>query len=48
MKGSELAGVIIFQSIWVGFWFLVGVNFIAGLGVVALVFTLFGIAFSNG
>jgi hypothetical protein len=47
MKPSELAGIVIFELVWIGFWFLVGVDFIAWLGVLALIFTLFGLAFSN-
>ena len=47
MKPSELAGVVIFELVWIGFWFLIGVSFIAWLGVLALIFTLLGMAFSN-
>ena len=47
MKPSELAGIVIFEMIWIGFWFLVGVGFIAWMGVLALIFTLLALATSN-
>tara|TARA_B100001123_G_scaffold448680_2_gene610853 strand:- start:258 stop:404 length:147 start_codon:yes stop_codon:yes gene_type:complete len=47
MKPSELSGVVIFELVWIGFWFLIGVSFIAWLGVFALIVTLLGMAFSN-
>ena len=47
MGGSEVAMMVIFELLWIGFWFLVGVEFIAWLGVLALLFTLFSLAFSD-
>ena len=47
MGGSEVAMMVIFELLWIGFWFLIGVSFIAWLGVAALIVTLLGMAFSN-
>jgi hypothetical protein len=43
-NAQTLAGVILFQFVWIGFWFLVGFNFLAILGIIALVLTLIGFA----
>tara|TARA_Y100001960_G_scaffold169562_1_gene177956 strand:+ start:111 stop:257 length:147 start_codon:yes stop_codon:yes gene_type:complete len=44
---QTLAGVVLLEFVWIGFWFLVGVPFIAIMGIIALVLTLIGIAMGD-
>ena len=47
LKASELAGIILLEFVWIGFWFLVDIPFIAIMGIVALVVTLINVAASG-
>ena len=41
---QTLAGIVLLEFVWIGFWFFVGFNFFAIMGIIALVVTLVGIA----
>jgi hypothetical protein len=47
VKSSDVAGVTLLQFVWIGFWFLIGVDLLGWLGVVSLAVTLVNIGSSN-